>query len=109
MTPHSKETIEKIRVKAMGRPQNPNFREDSKSKVERQRKLNDNQIKEIRFLLTNNFTQVELAETFGVSQRLISRVKQNIGFYKDIELDKDYYKAAQNRIKEYRSQLKLSL
>jgi len=60
------------------------FKEDVKSKIERQRKLTDEQIKYIRNSLYIGVRQMMLAKEFGVSQGLISRIKNNVGFYADI-------------------------
>lgn len=78
---HRPESIEIIRNKAKSRPYNPKFKEDIKTKIDRMRKLDDEQIKFIKHLLKIGVRQTTIARDFDVSQRLVSRVKNRIGFY----------------------------
>ena len=81
---HKKETIEIIKMKAKARPHNPNFRENPEDKIARQRKLSDREIKFIRHLLRIGVKQKSIARDFDVSQRLVSRIKNNVGFYANV-------------------------
>jgi len=78
---HRPESIEIIRNKAKSRPYNPKFKEDIKTKIDRMRKLDDEQIKFIKHLLKIGVRQTTIARDFDVSQRLVSRIKNRIGFY----------------------------
>lgn len=55
-------------------------------RVEKQRKLNSEQVVKIKELLANGIYQYDIAKQFGISQRLVCRVKQGIGCYGSVTL-----------------------
>ncbi len=50
-------------------------------RIEKQAKLNKLQVDEIRQLISENMRQVDIAKMYSVSQRVICRVKNKIGYY----------------------------
>lgn len=92
---HTEETKNKIRLKATGRKQSTQTiqkrvkkntgkkRPESANEIVRKKlsKLSDNQIREIRILLKDGTRQIDIAKKFGVCQRNISRIKQNISYF----------------------------
>lgn len=78
---HSKATKELIGTKAKERGIPTSCKEDIDAKINRQRKLSDEQIKFIKHLLRIGVRQMTIARDYDVSQRLVSRIKNKIGFY----------------------------
>ena len=91
----SKETKELISVKAKERGLHHNFKEASikantgrkhtveniEKRILKQVKLNNIQVNEIRLKLENGIKQTDIASEYKVTQRVISKVKNNIGIY----------------------------
>jgi group I intron endonuclease len=94
----SKETKKLISAKAKERGLHNNFKEASikantgrkhtieniEKRVLKQVKLNNIQVNEIRLKLDKGIRQVEIASEYKVTQRVISKIKNNIGIYAKI-------------------------
>jgi group I intron endonuclease len=66
----------------------------------KQRKITPKQAAEILYLRSVGVFQMDIAERYGISQRLVCRIEQKIGIYGH----KDYYDAACKRFKEQTAQ-----
>ena len=76
---HSEEHKKKMSEKFKGREFSPEWRSKISSGVS---KLNDDQISEIRRLLSERVSQYTIADKFGVHQGTISNIKRGL-FYRD--------------------------
>jgi group I intron endonuclease len=59
-------------------------KENIEKRISKQVKISESQVKEIRELLNNNMRQIDIAKIYSVSQRVISRIKNKVGYYGNI-------------------------
>lgn len=96
---HKQSTIEKIRIKAKIRGISEELRlasikantgrkhskEHINKTIQKQRKLSDIQIYEIRDKLITGVKQIDLAKEYRVCQRTISRINLGLGYFKNVQ------------------------
>ena len=94
----SKETKTLISIKAKERGLHQNFisasikantgrihsKESIEKRISKQVKLNKLQVNEIRQLLLDGVKQIDIAKKYSISQRVVSKVKNKIGYYANI-------------------------
>ena len=118
---HLESTKKKIAYKAKERGLHPAFLSASKKAntgrvhtKEHRRVISEKQmgvgfedLATIQLMIDKGIRQVDIAKKYRVSQRVISRIKNRVGIYG--ELDKDYYEAACKRFNQETAQQAMAL